>query len=423
MERTRGVLLDNQLPSKAEGKSKLFYGYVMVIAAFLAFTVMFGTQYSFGVFFKPVLNEFGWTRAMTSGAYALYIVMHGVGNMLAGRLTDRFGPRLVVTGCGILLGLGYLLMSRVDALWQFYVFYGVLASLGMSSYVPLMSTVARWFTRRRGLMTGIVVSGIGVGTIIMPPVANRLISNYNWRPSYIIVGALALVTVIIIAQFLKRDPATMGLLPYGASSPKENSPHLESRGLSAREALRTPQFWLVSFVYFAFLFSEHGILVHIVPHATDMGISTASAAGVLSLIGAVGIAGRVSIGIACDRIGSKKSLAIVFVLMTVGLLWLQAARELWSLYLFAVVYGFGYGASIALESMTVAEMFGTKAHGAIMGVVVSVSSFGGASGPLLAGQIYDLNGSYFIAFLVYGVVTVIGLALALVLRPPIRNYQ
>ena len=205
-------------------KPKLFYGYIIVAAAFLITLIMCGTLFTFGVFFKPILTEFGWTRAMTSGAFSLCILLFGLLGIGTGRLTDRFGPRVVMSGCGFFLGLGYLLMSQVSAIWQLYLFYGVMVGIGVSgSFVPLVSTVARWFAERRGMMTGIAVSGIGIGTMIMPLVANWLISSYGWRTSYIVVGITVLVLIILVAQFLRRDPGQMGQLPYGADEVKVES--------------------------------------------------------------------------------------------------------------------------------------------------------------------------------------------------------
>ena len=416
---TEGFILDSQpfLPSTGRNKHKLFYGYIVVIAGFLVMTIMFGAQYSFGVFFKPVLTEFGWTRAMTSGAYSLYIILHGLSCIITGRLTDRYGPRLVVTICGLFLGTGYLLMSQINAIWQLYLFYGVFSSLGMSSYVPLLSVVTRWFVRRRGLMTGIVVSGVGAGTIVMPPLATQLIASYGWRTSYIVVGCIALVGIALASQFLRREPAQMGQVPYGADEVKSDFPDLDAQGLSVREAVHTIQFWLLGAVFFSFLFTEHMLLVHIVPHATDIGISAANAASILSIIGGLSIVGRISVGSASDRIGNKPSLVIVFGLMAIALFWLLVARELWMLNLFAIVFGFSYGASVLLQSTTVAGLFGTRSHGAILGMVVFVAAIGGAIGPLIAGRIFYIENSYYLAFLACAVLSVIGFVLALFLKP------
>jgi len=181
------------------GKSKLFYGYIIVAAGFLIMTVMWGTYYSFGIFFEPVLKEFGWTRAATAGAFSLSLVLTGFFAIVMGRLNDRFGPRKVITACALLLGAGYILMSQISALWELYLFYGLILGIGLGgAFVPVASTISRWFIRRRSLMTGITASGIGVGTFLMPPIANWLISSYGWRTSYIIIGAAAVVLIIIV---------------------------------------------------------------------------------------------------------------------------------------------------------------------------------------------------------------------------------
>jgi MFS family permease len=171
---------------------------------------------TFGVFFKPVLTEFGWTRAATSGAFSLSWIIQGLLAIVMGRVNDRLGPRIVITVCGSILGLGYLLMSQISTLWQLYLFYAVLVAIGMSgTFVPLTSTVARWFVERRGMMTGIVVAGTGIGGLIAPPVANWLISIYDWCVAYIILGSIALVVVVLVAQLLRRDPTQVGQMPYG----------------------------------------------------------------------------------------------------------------------------------------------------------------------------------------------------------------
>ncbi len=409
------------LPSTEDKKPRFFYGYIIVGAAFLIMVVMFGTMYSFGVFFKPVLTEFGWTRAATSGAYSLNMVLIGLLAIIAGRLTDRFGPRLVITACGLSLGLGYLLMSQVSAIWQLYLFFGVLVGIGTSGYVPLMSTVARWFVKRRGLMTGIAVSGIGAGTVIMPPVATQLISIYGWRTSYIIVGCVALVIIVIGAQFLRRDPRQVGQLPYGAGEVKAEGLDSGARGFSLQEAIRTGQFWIFSAAMFLFLFSQQTMMVHIVSHATDLGISAILAANILAIIGGLSIGGRIGMGSAGDRIGNKLAFIIIFILASVALFWLQVAQELWMLYLFAVVFGFAYGGQAALMSPIIAELFGLRAHGAVLGMLLFVTLIGGALGPLVTGRIFDVTDSYYLAFSICAGLMVIGLILVSLLKPPRRE--
>ena len=160
-------------------KPSFFYGYVVVAVAFIIMTATIGTYYSFGIFFKPMSADFGWNRALTSGAFSLSWLVTGFLTIAIGWLNDRFGPRPVMTLCGLLAGIGFLLMSQVNTIWQLYAFYGVLIGAGLSVFVPLLSTVARWFVKRRTLMSGIVVCGIGVGSLAIPPLANWLIQTYD----------------------------------------------------------------------------------------------------------------------------------------------------------------------------------------------------------------------------------------------------
>jgi MFS family permease len=401
-----------QIAPQESKKQEFFYGHFIVVAGFLVVLIANGTAYSYGVFFKPILVEFGWSRAVTSGAPSLAFILFGLAGIFMGRITDRLGPRLAVTICGLFAGLGFLLMSRVNSVWQLYLFSGVFISIGASSFVPFVSLVARWFAKRRGTMTGIVVSGVSAGIAIMPLVAGQLISSYSWRTSYSIIGSITLIIVVIIAQFLKRDPSTVGQFPYGVEDISVESLTSGSKGISIQEAIRARSFWLLSLVLFCFIFSVQAIMIHIVPHATDLGVSVTTAGGILSLIGGLGIVGRVGIGIASDRIGVKRALIIVLVLMTASIFWIITAKDLWALYLFAILFGFSFGGLITLESPLVAELFGLTSHGIILGTAILISSIGAALGILLAGRIFDVTNSYNAAFFICAGLAVIGLVLA-----------
>jgi len=410
------------LPSTGSNKPRLFYGYVIVAAAFFANMVSFGTLLTFGVFFEPLLAEFGWTRAATSGAFSLQFLLQGLFGILAGRLNDKFGPRIVISCCAILSGSGYLLMPHITAIWQLYLFYGVIIGMGMSGgFVPLVSTVARWFVKSRGLMTGIVLSGVGLGTLFMAPMANWLISSYGWRTSYIIIGIIALVGTMLAAQFLKRDPGEVKLSPYGAEKANMDSLTLQTSGFSLREAIRSWQLWILFVTYICVGFYVYSIMVHIDPHAIHLGISPAIAATILGLIGGLTMGGRVLIGSFGDRIGNKSGLILSFSLISIALLWLQFAQEVWMLYLFAALFGFAFGGIAALQPPTVAELFGLRSHGALVGIISFGFTVGAAAGPAIAGYIFDTKGSYDLAFLVCIVLAVLSLILAALLKFPRRE--
>ncbi len=406
------------LPSAGSKNPRFFYGYVVVIAAFLVMVVVWGTAQTFGIFFKPVLTEFSWTRAETSGAVSISIITHAFISMVAGRLTDRISPRLIVTMGGIVMGLGYILMSQISAIWQLYLFYGVLVGIGTGvSFVTGASAIARWFVKSRGLMNGIFASGTGFGVLIMAPVASLLISSYGWRTSYIIVGIVALTVVILAAQFLKRDPGEVGLTPYGQNEEEKENLHLEGKAFSLKDLTRTRQLWLIiiSFIFFGYF--AQTLLVHIVPHVTDLAISSIAAARILAIIGGAHIVGKIVIGIAFDRMGSRSALIVAFIIMIVALAWLQLAKELWTFYLFAVIFGFAWGGIATVMSPVVAELFGLRAHGTILGVVLFSWGIGATIGPLVTGHIFDASGSYYLAFVICAVLSVMGVILALLLRP------
>ena len=381
-----------------------------------------GSYNAFGVFFKPMLAEFGWTRAMISGAFSLSRFVQVFPTAVMGRLTDRFGPRLVLTISGCLVGLGYLLMSRINATWQLYLIYAVIIGMGMSGvFVPLTSTVSRWFVKRRSMMTGIVTSGIGIGTVVVPPLASRLISAYDWRVSLAILGGGLSILVVLAAQLLKRDPSQLGQLPYGVGEQKEQGAKAGARSYSLTEAVHERQFWLVSGMFLSFGFCTFTIIVHIVPHAAELGLSAISAANVLATIGALSILGKVVLGSVADRIGNKETFIISFILMSAALFWLALATEAWMLFVFAAAFGLAFGGCTASQAPLVSVLFGLSSHGVILGVVMSSFTLGSAIGPFLAGYVFDISGSYQIAFLVSAAISIVGLILTIILPPPGRG--
>ncbi|MFC2013841.1 MFS transporter [Chloroflexota bacterium] len=399
-------------------KPKFFYGYAVAVGAFLIMLVSIGLSTAFGVFVIPLSTEFGWTRAMTSGAYSLSMIITGLLGIVMGGLTDKFGPRIVLTICGLFLTLGYLLMSQLCAIWQLYLFYGVIIGIGMAgSWVPLVSTVARWFVKRRSTMTGFVAAGMGIGGLIAPPVANQLISAYGWRMAYLILGIIVLIAIVSAAQLLRRDPMQKGLVPHGQNGSKEYASKLGTKSLSFKESVFTRQFWMLFAMVFCFGFCMFAIIVHIAPHATGLGFPPATAAIVLATIGGLSVFGNAVFGSTADRIGNRQTFAIGFILISAALFWLVWATELWNLYLFATIFGLATGSGNAIESPLVAEFFGLESHGLIYGVIALGFSIGASIGPFIAGYIFDVTRGYQVAFLVCAVVAIVGFILLSVLRP------
>lgn len=392
------------------------YGYVIAAACFGIQAIGIGTYVAFGVFFSPLIAEFGWPRATIAGASSTAFLIMGVLSILLGRLNDRIGPRKLMTVTALIFGLGHVLMSQLNSVWQLYLFYGVIVGIGLSSIdVIALTTIARWFDQKRGLMTGIVKVGTGAGQFTFPLAASLLIVTFGWRTAYGIIGVAVAVLLVAIAQLLKRDPNQIEPSSPPASTTKY--PTSDADGLTLNQALKTPQLWIICFVNLIVLSCLMTVMVHIVAHAQDMSITAAKSAGVLSTIGAVSMAGRFLTGLGIDRIGSKKAMMLATILLLSGLLWLQTADSLWMLYMFATVYGLAHGAFFTTISPIVAEFFGLKAHGAIFGLVLFSGTVGGSLGPIVAGRIFDVSGSYALAFWVCAAAAVAGFGLLSGLKP------
>ena len=399
-------------------KSKFHYGYVIAASCFGIQAVGVGTYFSYGVLFNPLISEFGWSRAAIAGASSMAFLLMGLLGIGVGRLNDRIGPRKLMTVTGIFFGLGYLLMSRLDNLWQLYLFFGLIFGIGLSSIdVIAMTTIARWFVRKRGVVSGIVKVGTGAGQMTIPFLASLLIISYGWRYTCILIGVAVLIILVGIAQLMRRDPGMMGLLTDGAEADSTGAPAKEAEGLSLKEAVRTRQFWTICTANLFVVFCLMMIMVHIVAFAIDIKISTTKAAGVLSTIGGVSMAGRFISGITIDRIGSKRVMIVCFILLIAALLWLQITKTLWMIYLFAAIYGIAHGGFFTAISPIVAEFFGIKSHGALFGIVVFSGTFGGAVGPFLAGYIFDVTGGYNMAIWIAILMSALGFALISLLKP------
>lgn len=402
-----------------EKKPRFFYGYIVVIAAFIIIMVSSGVYMVFGVFFTSFVDEFEWTRTIISGAYSLSSIVGGVLGIVMGGLTDRIGPRIVVTFCGVLFGAGHMLMSQINSVWQLYFFYGIVVGIGMGGlWVPLLSSVARWFVGRRSLMTGIVISGLTFGQMIGPPLVSRLIAVHEWRQSYLILGIAVLLSIVTAAQFLKRDPGRLGPYPGKTNTKTAGDVPSDIHDYSIKEAVYTPQFWMFFIVLFCFGYGAMAITVHLVPHGIDLGIPEITAANVLAVNGGIGVIGNFVLGgIIGDRIGNRKVFIIGLILATISLVWLVPAGDLWTLYLFAVIFGIALGGIGTSESPLVARLFGLTSHGLIYAVIALGFTVGGAIGPVVTGYIFDVNESYRLAFVICAALSVAGLILMVMLKP------
>jgi len=396
----------------------IFQGWFIVAGAFAVLFVAYGTQYSFGVFFAALLDDFGWSRASLAGAFSLYAVGYCVAGFPAGQLTDVWGPRRVITIGGVFLGSAFVGMAFVTELWQPYVLYGVVAALGMgTAYVPCNATVVRWFVRRRGLASGIASSGASLGAFALPPIAQVLISVVGWRGAYLVFGVGVMVALVLSAMVMRRDPESLGLHPDGDD-------HGVAAGAAAQapwpvgRAMRTSAFWLL---WAAFALSWIPIfipLVHIPRFTRDLGFSPLVAASVVSALGAGAVVGRLLMGGLSDRVGRKPVVALSMALQALAFVGFVVVGSLTALYATTFAYGFSYGAVSTLFATIVGDFFGRERAGSLVGVLFAMAGSLAGAGPYIAGAIFDATGSYTPAFALSAALSALAVVFLALCRPP-----
>lgn len=403
----------------------------MVMLAVIGLTVLGIQAYSVGIFMKPITEELHVTRGALALALTFPGIVGGLFQIYAGRLSDRYGPRYLVTACGVVIFIGCYLMSKVQAIWQVYAIYFLPMLIGNAfGYLPIVANLSRWFGPRiRGTAIGMGVTGFTIGGFIGPMMIQSLISSHGWRQAYVFLGLIFLVVLGTISQFMKESPQTMGLQPLGEvtlslSEPQfpvsEPPPGLgysysSVEGMSFHETVKTGRFWIFSLIGIIFIFSWMSMVQHLAPHASDIGIPAMAAAGIVSLIALGGIFGKLAFGVIVGWTGARKAICGCLVIFTLPQLLLLLGTGTWNLYLFAVIFGFAYGGMVTLTNVGTTEFFGVKSIGTILAVYYYVTSLGGLIGPPIFGYIFDLTGGYQLAFLITIILCVFAFILSLIL--------
>ncbi len=397
---------------------ELHYGWVMVLVTACTLAIYGLTFYSFGVFLMPLTTEFNWDRGALSVAVSINMLVAGGLGPIAGKLSDKYGPRILVTLNGLLAGIAFLLLSQISSLWQVYLIWGLLVAVASSCcWTPIVSATPRWFVKKRGIAIGLVSAGWGVSGVIGPILAQWLISAYDWRQAYIVLGLITFVTIVPLAQFMKHSPERMGLMPYGGSGNVREGESLAAtaEGISLKQAIKTSHFWLFGLILVCFFFCLQVIIVHIISYAVDVRIPATIAASTLSIIGVGSVIGRLFMGFVSARIRSKLALTACLAAATIALILLLFTKEVWILYVFAIIFGLAQGGIIPLLTIITAELFGLKSLGIILGSLTFLGMIGSALGAPLAGIIFDVRGSYSLAFLICVVLCALATILSLVL--------
>jgi MFS family permease len=413
-------MAENKVPLTTSHEKEAYRNsYSVVTAAFLVTMAGGMAIFSFGIFLKPISASFGWTRTEISGAFSVAMILSGLLGILTGRLGDRFKPTLIIIICGAIQGSAYVLLSQLTALWQLYACFGLMVGIGVANAIPVISLVTRSYTRTRGTMMGITLAGGGVGAVVASPVATHFIASNGWQSSYLIMGSIMLSLIAISAVFLYWPGASREI--KNESKPSIEKTNTIRKELNLREALCSIQFWTLGAIIFCTGLIQMIITVHIVPGAMDTGISATGAAGILSVVNFASIAGSSSSGTILDRIGSWLSVVIALFLMLIGLFVLLSLKDIWAFYVFAIIYGFGWGIVVTSRGLITADLFGLRSYGVIVGIILFLYTLGGTLGPVIAGYIFDVSQHYQIAFILITGLCALSIAMAFTLRGKLRG--
>ncbi len=397
----------------------VFFGWFVVAATFTVLTLGFGVAYSFASFFDGLERDFQASRGDVSLVFSIAGFLYFSLGAISGPLSDRLGARPVVAFGIVLIALGLLGSSFAQNLWQVYLTYGAAVGVGIGFvYVPSVGVLQRWFVRRRGFATGLAVAGIGVGTLVAPPICGALVEALGWRGAFQVLAAATLIIGLLAARMLVPNPAARGLYPDGDGTPVGEAASLS--GMSLGAVLSSGPFWL--------LFSSSTIVslglfvpfVHLVKFSVDHGHDESWAILLISLIGAGSMSGRLTLGGLADRFGRHRAVITMFLGMALVQGWWFFSTSFWALAIYAVFFGLFYGGYVALAPALAADYFGAKNVSGILGVQYSGTAVGNLVGPVAAGFAYDATQAYDLPIALAASTAFLAVAVILTLPSPER---
>lgn len=411
-------------------RRRIFYGWYIVAAGFVSLWFHAGVGfYSFPVFLVALSESLGWGKGATAMGISVTFVGGGLASPVVGRLVPTWGVKKIVIAGALIMSAAFVLFSRMQTLWQFYIICLGFA-VGVSCTGPMSTSyaVSDWFDRKRGRAMGVMMVGVGVGGLVVVPLTRRLIDLFQWQTTFLIFGVLTCLFLVPVASAIfKRRPAELGVLPDGETP--ADGPAEEKRaqgppggggviGWTFREAVRTSSFWVIAAAFILATFGQTAILVNQVAYFQDIGISPEKAANALGFCALLGIGGKLFFGAMADRYPARYAMALCFGLQAVGTILLLRTQTLGSPFWFVIIWGFAMGGVIALEPLIVGECFGMKSFGVILGMVYVFTTVGASVGPPFAGFIFDINQSYLSAFVVFVATYALATGLSFLAVPP-----
>ena len=399
-----------QEPAAVTGSRPFYYGWVVVAASFAVTACLGEVQWSFGVFFKALENEFGWSRGLTSSGYTFLAVGYGISSITFGRLADKYPPRSVLLVTAFVSGTAIALCSRIESLVQLQALLFA-TGLGAGGLIPVpTATVARWFHNRSGggIALGVTLAGVGVGAIVFAPLFSRLILAFGWRASFLIAGATFFTIVTLAALAMKPFNGPGTPVPIDT---RERLP--EATPIPRSRLLRAPQFLQVVAIMVVTTLSFQTLTVHLVPYGVDIGISQTAAAAALGFAGGCSVPGRIWSGFLSEKVGWGRTLVLSQAGMAIGMLALPLVRQESVLFAIVGLYGLCQGIRAVSVIGVLGRVFGMRAVGELTGIMIAVAHTAGAAGPYLAGFLFDQWGSYTVAFVSLGAMIAVSAILSL----------
>jgi MFS family permease len=376
-----------QRDEKGREQMTASYRWVIVAAGALMTCVAIGAMFSLAVFLEPMSDATGWSRTGISSAMTLDFLVMGAAGFGWGAVSDRFGPRLVTLAGALLLGAALCVASRATSLLAFQLSYGLLVGLAAGAFfAPMIAAATGWFTDRRSLAVSLVSAGMGVAPMTVAPFARWLISAYDWRSAMLMIGVSAWVLLIPAALLVRRPPA--------AAAAAEPQSGMGEPSLSFAEALRTPQFVVLTFTFFLCCAAHAGPIFHMVSYAIGCGIAPMAAVSIYSVEGLSGLGGRLLLGLLADRLGAKPVLIAGLLVQAFAIAAYLMVDRLEQFYGLAVVFGGAYGGVMPLYAVLARQSFGQRVMGTVFGAMTMASSIGMAIGPFAGGRIFDVFNSY-----------------------------
>jgi sugar phosphate permease len=407
---------------------KPFYGWWIVVVSAITLLLSGGIGfYSFGAFFTPLINEFGWNRAQISLSMSIMGLVGLIGPLL-GTWVNRYGAKRIMVLGALLMGISFACLGFTFSIYYFYALYFVAAAGQMAILsIPVLTLVSHWFEKRKGLAIGISVAGYGLGGMVMLPLAAYLISLLDWRWTYHILGmTICFVLVPLIALVIKNNPGDIGMLPDGekhTAQEKQQRTHVPASNIqiprwTLPKALQTSTLWILTISFMMVFVGTASVLAHAVPFFVGQGFSNQVASTILGSTIGVSVLGRIITGYLSDRVPVKYIAALCFMFQVVGLLALIFPETQASVPAFVAIFGMAMGGLFVLEPLIVREYFGPDSFAAIYGGLWAFQSLGFAAGPYITGYIFDTTGSYNSAFIAFIVATLLAIVLIMFTRPP-----